>query len=197
MQLLMGSFTLRAFAKLAGSITFAAMMVGSIAVQAATPPKVGDDAPVFTLNKLDGSPVEFAQVAKGRTAVLVVLRGWPGYQCPFCTAQVYEYLEHAADFAARKITVVMIYPGPADALQAHARDFINKQQWPQNFHYVIDPDYSFTKRNGLRWDEKGETAYPSTFVISPKGKIIFAYISHEHGDRVGAAALLRMLDGLK
>jgi peroxiredoxin Q/BCP len=164
---------------------------------AAMTPAVGDAAPMFTLKKLDGQSVEFAQVVHGRGAVLVVLRGWPGYQCPFCTTQVYEYVGHATDFAARNLPVVMVYPGPAEALQAHAKEFLDAQQWPANFYYLIDPDYDFTKRYGLRWDEKGESAYPATFVVDAQGKIIIAHVSREHGDRLGAAALLRRLEGMK
>lgn len=174
-----------------------AVLAAALSAAAATPPRVGDAAPGFTLNKLDGQPVDFAQVAQGRGAVLVVLRGWPGYQCPFCTTQVYEYVGHAADFAARNLPVVMIYPGPAEALQAHAKEFLAHQQWPENFYYVIDPDYGFTNRYGLRWAEKGETAYPATFVIDAQGRVIVAHVSREHGDRLGAAALLRLLDGVK
>lgn len=175
---------------------FAALTV-ALSAAAATPPQVGDTAPGFTLKQLDGQAVDFAQVTQGRAAVLVVLRGWSGYQCPFCTTQVYEYAGHAADFAARNMPVVMIYPGPAEALQAHAKEFLDSQQWPANFYYLIDPDYAFTNRYGLRWDEKGETAYPSTFVIDAQGKVVLAHVSREHGDRLGAAALLRQLDGVK
>ncbi|HXT12612.1 MAG TPA: redoxin family protein [Candidatus Angelobacter sp.] len=58
---------------------------------------------------------------------------------------------------------------------------------------VIDPDYAFTKAYGLRWDAPSETAYPSTFVIAKGGKITFSHISHQHGDRVKAEAVLKML----
>jgi peroxiredoxin len=174
-------------------VTAAAALIAANAIQAAPAPQVGDDAPQFVLQTLDEHPVDFAQVARGRTAILVVLRGWPGYQCPFCTTQVYEYVGHAAEFAARDIPVVMIYPGPAEQLRAHAREFLGDKRWPANFHFVLDPDYEFAGRYGLRWEAKGETVYPSTLVVGPAGKITFAHVSREHGDRVGAAALLRIL----
>ncbi|RPI83149.1 MAG: AhpC/TSA family protein, partial [Planctomycetaceae bacterium] len=41
---------------------------------------------------------------------------------------------------------------------------------PDSFHLLIDPDYDFTTLYALRWDAKGETAYPSSFVIDAKGK---------------------------
>jgi alkyl hydroperoxide reductase subunit AhpC len=62
---------------------------------------------------------------------------------------------------------------------------------------VIDPDYSFTRAYGLRWDAKGETAYPSTFIIDKHQKVRFGHISKEHGDRVSAATALKEPNGLK
>jgi peroxiredoxin Q/BCP len=191
------SFASWNFVPLVRTAAFVAVLAAALPAQAATPPQVGDDAPRFTLKTLDDQPVDFAQVAQGRSAVLVVLRGWPGYQCPFCTLQVHEYVEHAADFAARNVEVVLVYPGPADQLQAHAKEFSKDRSWPQGVHFVLDPDYTFTVRYGLRWEGKGETAYPSTFIIGPDGKVRFAQVSREHGDRVAAAAVLRLLDGAK
>ena len=62
-------------------------------------PTVGDSAADFTLRALDGTTVQLSkEVAKGEPLVLVVLRGWPGYQCPFCTRQFGDYLANAARF---------------------------------------------------------------------------------------------------
>src|SRR5271154_4565711 len=87
-----------------------------LTLMAATPPKVGDKAPDFTLNTLDHQSVRLSDLtSKGKT-VLIVLRGWPGYQCPFCTQQVHDYIKSASEFAGSHARVVMIYPGPADDL---------------------------------------------------------------------------------
>ena len=142
----------RIFVHLSRAAVCTIVLAGALLAQAATPPQPGDAAPQFTLKTLDDQPVDFARVAQGRTAVLVMLRGWPGYQCPFCTLQVHEYLGHAADFAARNVPVVMIYPGPADDLRTHAREFTKDQSWPAGFHFVLDPDYGFTASHGVRWE---------------------------------------------
>ena len=89
--------------------------------------------------------------------------------------------------------VVMVYPGPSDDLKSHAADFLKDKDWPQDFLLVLDPDYSFTKAYGLRWDAPKETAYPSTFIIGKDNKVIFVHISKKHGDRVGAGEALKML----
>lgn len=61
------------------------------------------------------------------------------------------------------------------------------------FTLVLDPDYSFTNAYKLRWDAANETAFPSTFIIKEDGKVTFAKISHNHGDRANVAAILRAI----
>ena len=123
----------------------------------------------------------------GNDLVLVVLRGYPGYQCPYCVKQVHDFIDHASDFAAKNTRVVIVYPGPPAGLDQHAKDFLEKQAGlPANIVLVTDPDYTVTNLYGLRWDAPHETAYPSTFVLDKKGIIVFEKISHSHGDRLSA-----------
>ncbi len=167
--------------------------VVACAAESTLPPKSGDVAPNFTLRTLDDQPVELRGLAAMGPVVLVVLRGWPEYQCPVCTKQVQDYIAHASDFAARGARVLMVYPGPAERLQAHAREFLQDKQWPAAFRFVTDPDYVFTHTYGLRWEAKRETAYPSTFVIEKGGQVRFVHVSKSHGDRVSAAKALAEL----
>lgn len=177
-------------------VTILALAAGAFAANAAEPPKIGDAAPDFTLNSLDGKVVKLSQETAKRPVVLVVLRGWPGYQCPICTRQVHDFVQQANALAG-KAQVLMVYPGPADDLKAHAQEFLQDKNWPEQFLFVTDPDYTFTKSYGLRWDAKGETAYPSTFIIDTKGRIQFAKISKGHGDRSSAADVVKAVDEIK
>lgn len=171
--------------------------IATTAACAATPPQSGDPAPNFTLQSLEGKSAELARIVEKKPVLLVVLRGWPGYHCPLCTRQVHEFVARATDFAASGTQVVMVYPGPAGQLQAHARDFLADKEWPADFIFLLDPDYAFTNRYGLRWEAKNETAYPSTFVIDQAGKVRFAHVSRSHGDRISAAAALEALRAAK
>ena len=162
---------------------------------AVSPPAVGDKAPAFDLKSLEGKRVRLAPMLKKGPVVLVVLRGWPGYQCPFCTRQVGELISKSPEFAKSKAQVVMVYPGPAEGLQGHAAEFISGKDVPKGYHFTFDPDYAFTNQYGLRWDAPRETAYPSTFVIGKDGKVRYAKISHEHGDRPPVADVLAALPG--
>lgn len=156
----------------------------------AAQPKVGDQAPDFTLKTLEDKDVKLSELAAKDKVVLVVLRGWPGYQCPLCTRQVRDFTDSAGDFAKAKARVVMVYPGPSDKLKAHAKEFLGNAEWPKGFTFVTDPDFTMVNAYGLRWDAKSETAYPSTFVVDLKGVVRFAKISKGHGDRSTAGNIL-------
>ena len=152
------------------------LLVGSVAAARAEgesegkqPPRVGSKAPAFALNDLDGKTISLADLVKHGPAVLVVLRGYPGYQCPICTRQFGELMGKAKKFADAKATVVFIYPGPATDLDKYAKEFVGGKTFPENYRFAIDPDFKFTEAYNLRWDAPHETAYPSSFVVDEGG----------------------------
>jgi peroxiredoxin len=167
------------------AVVVSAVLSGTVLI--AETPGVGAKAPDFTLSTPVGKPVQMSKELRGHDLVLVVLRGFPGYQCPYCVKQVRDFVDHASDFAARNTRVLLVYPGPPADLDQHARDFLAKQaELPANIVLVTDPDYKVTNLYGLRWDAPRETAYPSTFILDKKGRIAFEKISHSHGDRLSA-----------
>lgn len=161
------------------------------ATQPAQTPAVGDKAPDFTLSTPDGTPVSLSATLEAGPAVVVMLRGYPGYQCPVCTKQVNDLIVRRADFAAENARVILVYPGPADGLKTHAEQFAGDKAWPEHFKLVIDPDYAFTNAWHLRWDKAGETAYPASFVVDRSGVIRFAKVSQSHGGRASAGELVK------
>lgn len=173
----------------------AVLLLACAAQLRAATPAVGETAPDFTLKTLSGESVKLSGFTSAANIVLVALRGWPGYQCPFCTTQVYEYISHAADFSGKNVQVILVYPGPSEMLQAHAQEFLKDKPLPEPIVFLVDPNYEFANRYALRWKADDETVYPSTFVMDHNRMIRFAHVSHEHGDRTSAAAVLRFLDG--
>ena len=179
-----------------GLLALAATPRAQTAPAAGATPVIGAKAPDFSLASLDGTRVRLSdEVARG-PVVLVVLRGWNGYQCPYCTRQFNEFVSKAGDFQASSARVLFVYTGP-DAGMAKVKEFAAKTEMPSNFRMLIDPDFTFTKAYGLRWDAPNETAYPSTFVLDKHGIVTFAATSREHGDRVPVATALKALTELK
>ena len=160
-------------------------------------PKIGDKAPDFTLTQIDGSQLTLSTELKSGPVVLIVGRGWVGYQCPFCNRQFGEFLKAARDLAATGARVVWVYPGPADDVQKRAEEFAVGKPFPSNFRFVLDPNYALTVSYDLRWDAPQETAYPSTFVIDQAGIVRYALVSKSHGGRSTAADVLAQLRKLK
>ena len=168
------------------AIAFAGYLILGASAFAQTP-AVSAKAPDFTLATPTGKAVTLSTEEGGHGLVLVILRGFPGYQCPYCVKQVHDFVEHASDFKAKNERVLLVYPGPPADLDQHAKEFLEKQAGlPSNVVLVMDPDYKVTNLYGLRWDAPHETAYPSTFILDKKGMVVFEKVSRSHGDRLSA-----------
>lgn len=179
----------------ATAVGLVAFLSATTAVLAADrPPAVGEAAADFSLQGLDDQTVSLKDANAAGPVVLVVLRGFPGYQCPVCSDQVAGLMAKAKQLGASKARVLLVYPGPADGLKKHAEEFAGtKKALPEPFTMLLDPDYTFTKAYGLRWNAPDETAYPSTFVIDAEGKVRFAKVSKSHGGRAEAGEVLAAL----
>ena len=160
---------------------------------AAAPPVVGQMAPDFALSTPEGQSFRLSEMTSSGPVVLIVLRGYPGYQCPYCNRQVQDFIQKSPGFANAGARVMMIYPGPPQDLGARANEFLADKKLPENFVLLLDPGYEFTNQYGLRWDAPRETAYPSTFLIDRQGVIFFSKIVKEHGGRTTAAEILDIL----
>jgi peroxiredoxin Q/BCP len=167
------------------------------AVTVADPPRVGDKAADFTLAQIDGKKLTLSAELKAGPVVLIVGRGWVGYQCPFCNRQFGDFLKAAREIEAAGARVIWVYPGPTEDVQKRAEEFAAGKTFPANFRFVLDPNYSFTVSYGLRWDAPQESAYPSTFVIDRGGIVRYALVSKIHGGRSTAADVLAELGKVK
>jgi thioredoxin-dependent peroxiredoxin len=160
--------------------------------------KVGDVAKDFEFQPLEGNKkLKLSALAKEGPVMLVVLRGFPGYQCPVCSQQVNELRKHAKEFVKLGATVVLVYPGPPEDLKKRAHEFLKEDVLPRPMMLVVDPAYKFTSLYGLRWNDEAETAYPSTFVLDTKRKVMFSKVSKSHGDRAKVEDVLTVLAATK
>ena len=176
------------------SLLFCLLAIPAAAQQSsATPPVIGAQARDFTLSTPQGKRIQLSTVTAQAPVVLVVLRGYPGYQCPLCNLQVRDFLKNAQGFADAKVRVVLVYPGPPDNLNERAAEFFADKPLPAHFELLLDPGYEFTNLYGLRWDAPKETAYPSTFLIDRQGKVFYAKVSKSHGGRTKATEILEEL----
>lgn len=169
-----------------------------LAEKIAVGPKEGSKFLDFSATTMNGASFQLSKLVEKGTVVLVMLRGFPGYQCPVCSTQVAGYIAKAEEFENENTPVVFIYPGKVKDLDKKAKEFTGpleeKEDLPSNFIFVVDHDYAITNLLGLRWDVPKETAYPATFVIDHKGYIQYAKVSDSHYGRATADEILEFLD---
>lgn len=168
-------------------------LTGFMIPAVAAPPAVGSKAADFRLTSVRGNAVRLSELTAQSPVALIVLRGYPGYQCPLCQRQVHDFVRHAQAFADAGVKVVFVYPGPPDELDAKANQFLQDKNFPGHFEMLVDPGYEFTNLYGLRWDAPRETAYPSTLLIDREGVIYFQKVARMHGGRTTAAEILDLL----
>jgi peroxiredoxin len=178
------------------AFVFAILLLGFVGAQQFEKVELNNNAIDFSLKTVQGDEIQLSQMYKNHPVVLVVLRGWPGYQCPVCSRQVGSLVGAAENFAELGAVVFMVYPGPSSEMQKHADEFIEDFDFPENFYFTLDPEYSMINKYGLRWEAPKETAYPSTFVIDSTGKIVFSKVSTTHSGRASVEELLNVLKKL-
>jgi len=163
----------------------------------ASMPSVGEKVPDFALTSVRGKQVKLFDLTSKGPVALVVLRGFPGYQCPFCQRQVQDFVRSAKTFADAGVQVVFVYPGAPADLEVRANEFLAGKDFPESFQMLLDPGYTFTNLYGLRWDEPRETAYPSTFLLDQRGIVFYAQSARLHSGRTTAAAILGYFKDLR
>ena len=178
---------------------FIALIVGQVLAEKITKgPKESSIFPDFSATTMNGANFQLSKHLDEGTVVVIMLRGYPGYQCPVCSTQVAGYIAKAEEFENQDTPVVFVYPGELENLDGKAKEFTapleEKVDLPSNFIFVIDNNYKITNLLGLRWNASGETAYPSAFVIDHKGYVQYANVSDSHRGRATADEILEVLE---
>ncbi len=160
--------------------------------------KVGEKAPNFNLPIVGSDDyLELEEAYASGPIAVVVLRGYPGYQCPLCNQQVGALINRAKALAKEADRVILVYPGEPSELERHAEEFIGSRAVPEPLVLVRDPAMRMVQEWGLRWNAPRESAYPATFVINKNGRVQWSKISESHAGRSTAEEILRQLRKLK
>ena len=159
-------------------------------------PEVGEKAPDFDLPIVGSKEDDYVQLedeVEQGAVVVVLLRGYPGYQCPLCSRQVGALINRARALSEVAHRVILVYPGEPNLLERHADEFIGSRAVPDPLVLVRDPGMKMVADWGLRWDAPRETAYPATFVIKKNGRIAWSKISDSHAGRTTADEIITQL----
>lgn len=156
--------------------------------------EVGDRVHDFDLPVADSDAyLTLRDEYKQGPVVLIVLRGFPGYQCPICTQQVASLANRAKALAAETHRVILVYPGEEKGLEKRAEQFMGARRLPQPLVIVRDEGMKMVYEWGLRWYGRKETAYPATYIIDRNGRIRWQKVSQSHAGRSSVQDILKEL----
>jgi peroxiredoxin len=157
---------------------------------------VGKVAPDVELSTPARQKIKLSETVKTSPVVIVVLRGYPGYQCPICTQQVAELIKNQKELADANGRILLIYPAPQKMIEEKSKEFFANSELPKHFTVLLDPDLGFVNAYGLHRNAPNETAYPSTIIVDKTGAVRFLHVSKTHGDRVSSKEMVRELKEL-
>jgi peroxiredoxin len=156
----------------------------------------GDPAGRQLLNKMlpqtrflssTGAVIDLARLKK--PVVLCVMRGFSGQVCIYCATQTAAIANNYSKFTAAGAEVVIIYPGPTEAVPAFVTAVQSLRKDPPPM--PIGLDVSLLLVRGLGVEEN--LAKPTSLIIDTNGKIAYAYIGASMADRPSVEDLLQAL----
>lgn len=133
----------------------------------------------------DGKPVRLSRY-RGRPLVLVFLRGFVGYICPYCTTYTAQLATRYEELRAAGAEVVVVYPTREDDAE-RVQEFVaacdeilaEEGEDALPFTVLLDAGTKVVRRYNLEW----ELARPSTFVLDAEGRVRYAYVGRSTEDR--------------
>ncbi|MCB1490219.1 MAG: AhpC/TSA family protein [Rhodobiaceae bacterium] len=173
--------------------------------------KVGDRAPVFTLNDTDGTPVSSAERLAESPLVVTFYRGvW----CPYCNMDLQALEEAQPQINALGAQLVTISP------QVAANSRRSKRENNVTYPILSDPRNDVAAAFGLRFklpdyladlyrnafkndlavvngDESWTLPMPARFIIDRDGVIVYAEVNPDYTRRPDPSELLPTLELLK
>ncbi len=167
--------------------------IGQFKDDAAANATVAADAFPHSYVDSAGQPHDLSKFRGVKPVVVVVMRGFPGFVCPNCSAQTSRLIRNYPEFVKRGAELLVVYPGPKDSVAefvAVSRREADNADVP--FPLLLDPDFVAVNKLGIRAD----LARPSTYILDKTGVVRFAYVGASTADRPSVKAMLDQLDRL-
>lgn len=155
---------------------------------------LGKPLQLTTYKNRDGADLDLSSFG-GQKVVLVVLRGYSGQVCVYCTAQTKALYKSGAveSFKELGASLQIVYPGERNGLEAFRRAYasLNEAELPP-YGVLYENDYIVSKMLDL----EGSKVIPSTFILDEEGIVRFAYIGKSKEDRPPVTLLIDELKAL-
>ncbi len=142
-------------------------------VEATTLIQVGDEAPDFTVNMLDGRTIKLSEL-RGKVVMVCFWATW----CPPCRQELAHLQEGVIDqFAGKEFVVLPISRG-------EGRDVVEKFITDNGYKFAVglDPDQSIYRLYATNF-------IPRTFIVGKDGKVVYRVAGYDEksAEEVNAA----------
>jgi peroxiredoxin len=155
--------------------------------------KVGGPFPYTRFIGDDGEVVDLARASDRKYSLVVFMRGFAGFVCPYCTAQTAELLDRHHEIMSTQTQLFIVYPGPADTipkfLDAVRAYMKSDDDSALAVPLLMDVDLKAVDALGIRH----QLARPSSFVLDANGTLVYAYVGKSPSDRPALDDILRVL----
>jgi len=188
---------------IAASLVFMAAASGAedlniaASAEATKPVKVGEQAPEFTVQRVDGTPFHFDPTALQRPAMLITFRGgW----CPFCNIHLQELRHVVPELKQSGYDVLFLSADRPEILYSSLKD----ENQELDYTILSDAQMQASSRLGIAF--KAPDGYmerlkqatgttlnalpvPAVFIIDTAGVIRFAHVNPDYRVRLSADAV--------
>lgn len=132
--------------------------------------------------------VNLDQYRNQRHVLLVVMRGFGGQVCIYCTSQLLALAKEREKLAAAQTEVFVVFPGSRSGMDAFLESYERSRgsREAPPFGMLYDADLELTKQLGIQ----DKLAVPSCFLIDKQGLIRWAHIGKDHVDRPSVNQIL-------
>lgn len=167
---------------------------------------IGAEMPEFTLSDANGKSVASADLLKQGSLVIVFYRGaW----CPFCNKYLHDLQKSLTEIKANGGNLVAI------SVENPDKSMMVSNKNKLEFTVLSDPKLNLARKFGIVYElpketnekyigygidlvkangtEKPELPLSATYIVSEKGKILYAYLEPDYKKRAEPAQIIKVL----
>ena len=148
---------------------------------------IGKMLPQTRLLSADGDVIDLADSQGKEKVVVVVLRGFSGQVCLYCSTQTAALIDSLPRFVAKGARVVLVYPGTAESVPQFIQAVRTLgREVPPDITVAIDPDLNMVRGLGI----EDAMAKPTSIILNKQGAVAWIYVGANMTDRPAVDTLL-------
>ena len=153
---------------------------------------LGKSLPQTRFLSARGEVIELKDRIGNHPVLLVILRGFSGQVCLYCAAQTAAIANQIARFRDLGVEVVVIYPGPIEAVPAFVKAVESLRKEPPPMPLALDVSLLLVRALGI----EDNLARPTSLLIDKQGLVRYAYVGETIADRPSVNDLLQAAGGI-